>query len=85
MCHKLIIHGRLSPFFVATHCTTAAGNSSGFITALRMSTAERADQLGLKPMGRTVSFAWVGAEPELMGTDFPYYKKGTAKSRYDYR
>ncbi len=29
--------------------------------------ARRAAELGLKPMGRIVSYAWAGVEPDLMG------------------
>lgn len=50
--------------------TVTAGNSSGIndgAAALLMTTAELAGQLGLKPLGRIVSFAWAGVEPELMG------------------
>jgi acetyl-CoA C-acetyltransferase len=50
--------------------TVTAGNSSGIndgAAALLMTTAELAGRLGLKPLGRIVSFAWAGVEPELMG------------------
>lgn len=50
--------------------TVTAGNSSGIndgAAVVLMTTARRAGQLGLKPMGRIVSYAWAGVEPELMG------------------
>jgi acetyl-CoA C-acetyltransferase len=50
--------------------TVTAGNASGIndgAAAVLMTTAERANQLGLKPMGKILSFAWAGVEPELMG------------------
>ncbi len=50
--------------------TVTAGNSSqmsdGAAVVMVMS-AERAAQLGLKPLARFVSFAVGGVEPELMG------------------
>lgn len=50
--------------------TVTAGNSSqtsdGAAAALVMS-RERAEQLGLKPMARFVSFATAGVAPEIMG------------------
>jgi len=60
---------KLKPVFHATGSVTA-GNSSqtsdGAAAALVMS-AERAAQLGLKPMARFVSFAIAGVPPEIMG------------------
>lgn len=59
----------LKPAFSKTG-TVTAGNASGIndgAAAVLMTTAERARQLGLKTMGRIVSFAWAGVEPELMG------------------
>ena len=61
--------GKLKPVFHATGSVTA-GNSSqtsdGAAMALVMS-ASRAQQLGLKPKARYVSFATGGVPPELMG------------------
>lgn len=60
---------RLKPVF-RKNGTVTAGNSSGIndgAAAVLMTTARRANQLGLKIMGRIVSFAWAGVEPELMG------------------
>lgn len=50
--------------------TVTAGNSSGLndgAAAVLMTTAKRAEQLGIKPLARIVSYAWAGVEPELMG------------------
>jgi acetyl-CoA acyltransferase len=59
----------LKPVFQVGGVITA-GNSSqtsdGAAAALVMS-AERAEELGLKPMARFVSFATAGVPPEIMG------------------
>ncbi|MCS6993257.1 MAG: acetyl-CoA C-acetyltransferase [Anaerolineales bacterium] len=50
--------------------TVTAGNSSGLndgASALLLMSAERAAQLGLKPMARFVSAAVAGVEPRIMG------------------
>lgn len=50
--------------------TVTAGNSSGLndgaAIAVLMS-AEKARQLGVKPLGKIIGYAWAGVEPELMG------------------
>lgn len=60
---------KLKPVFAADG-TVTAGNSSqtsdGAAAAIVMS-ARRAEQLGLKPMARYVSFAVGGVPPEIMG------------------
>ena len=60
---------KLKPVFQADG-TVTAGNSSqtsdGAAAALVMS-ADKARQLGLKPMARLVSFAVAGVPPEIMG------------------
>ena len=60
---------KLKPVFHARG-TVTAGNSSqtsdGAAAALVMS-ADRAQELGLKPLARFVSFAAAGAPPEIMG------------------
>ena len=60
---------KLKPVFHA-HGTVTAGNSSqtsdGAAAALVMSDT-RAQQLGLKPLARFVSFATAGVPPEVMG------------------
>jgi acetyl-CoA acyltransferase len=59
----------LKPVFHAKG-TVTAGNSSqtsdGAAAAVVMS-AERAAQLGIKPMGKFIAFAYAGCDPEEMG------------------
>ncbi|HOA35269.1 MAG TPA: acetyl-CoA C-acetyltransferase [Bacillota bacterium] len=60
---------RLRPVF-RPQGTVTAGNSSGLndgAAAVVVMPARRAAELGLKPMGRIVSYAWAGVEPDLMG------------------
>jgi acetyl-CoA acyltransferase 2 len=50
--------------------TVTAGNACGIndgAAAMVMTTAQRAKDLGLKPLGRLVSSASVGVEPSIMG------------------
>ncbi|NMD42671.1 MAG: acetyl-CoA C-acetyltransferase [Firmicutes bacterium] len=50
--------------------TVTAGNASGLndgAAAVVLMTARRAAELGLKPMGRIISYGWAGVEPDLMG------------------
>ncbi len=50
--------------------TVTAGNASGLndgAAAVVLMTARRAQEMGLEPMGRIVSYAWAGVEPDLMG------------------
>ncbi|MGF7183469.1 acetyl-CoA C-acyltransferase [Tunturiibacter psychrotolerans] len=60
---------KLKPVFHAKG-TVTAGNSSqtsdGAAAAVVMS-AERAAQLGIKPMGKFIAFAYAGCDPEEMG------------------
>ncbi|HSO28944.1 MAG TPA: thiolase family protein, partial [Candidatus Sulfomarinibacteraceae bacterium] len=59
----------LKPAF-AVGGTVTAGNSSQMsdgAAAMVVMTAERAAQLGLEPLGRLVSFATAGVDPEIMG------------------
>jgi acetyl-CoA acyltransferase len=59
----------LKPVF-ATGGTVTAGNSSQMsdgAAAMVVMTGERAAQLGLEPLGRLVSFATAGVDPEIMG------------------
>jgi acetyl-CoA acyltransferase len=59
----------LKPVF-ANAGTVTAGNSSQMsdgAAALVVMTGERAAQLGLRPLGRLLSFATAGVEPEIMG------------------
>ena len=66
---SLEVLAKLRPVFHATGSVTA-GNSSqtsdGAAMAIVMS-ARKADELGLKPMARFVSFAVGGVPPEIMG------------------
>jgi acetyl-CoA acyltransferase len=60
---------RLRPAFASAGSVTA-GNSSQMsdgAAALVVMTGERAAQLGLEPLGRLVSFATAGVDPEIMG------------------
>ena len=50
--------------------TVTAGNASGLndgAAAVVLMTAGRAKELGLASLGRIVSYAWAGVEPDLMG------------------
>lgn len=60
---------RLKPAF-RPDGTVTAGNSSGMndgAAALLMMSAERARQLGLRPMARVVASAAAGVQPDMMG------------------
>ena len=61
---------RLRPAFRQEGGTVTAGNASGIndgAAAVVMTTREKAEELGLNPLGRIVSYAWAGVEPGLMG------------------
>ena len=61
--------GRLKPAF-RKNGTVTAGNSSGMndgAAALLLMSAERAAQLGLKPLARVVASAAAGVAPRVMG------------------
>jgi acetyl-CoA C-acetyltransferase len=64
--------------------TVTAGNASGLndgASAVVMMSAERAAALGLQPLGRIVSYAWAGVEPDLMGYGpVPSTRKALAKA-----
>ena len=50
--------------------TVTAGNASGLndgAAAVVVMSAEKAAELGIKPLARMVSYAWAGVEPDLMG------------------
>ncbi|MCW3490355.1 thiolase family protein [Dethiobacter alkaliphilus] len=50
--------------------TVTAGNASGLndgAAAMVLMSEERAVKEGVRPLGRLVSYAWAGVEPELMG------------------
>jgi acetyl-CoA C-acetyltransferase len=74
---------KLKPVF-RKEGTVTAGNASGLndgaATVVLMS-AEKANQLGIKPLARIVSYAWAGVEPDLMGYGpVPATRKALAKA-----
>jgi len=63
------ILGRLKPAFSRDGFVTG-GNASGIVdgaAALLVCTGRRADELGVRPLGRIVAHAVVGVEPRVMG------------------
>jgi 3-oxoadipyl-CoA thiolase len=61
---------RLKPAFRKEGGTVTAGNSSGLndgAAALLLMSAEKARELGLKPLARVVASAAAGVEPRIMG------------------
>jgi acetyl-CoA acyltransferase 2 len=61
--------GELPPVFKKDG-TVTAGNSCGIndgAAAMVVTTARRADEMGLRPLGRLISWASVGVEPDIMG------------------
>ncbi len=61
--------GQLPPVFKRDG-TVTAGNACGIndgAAALVLTTAEKARELGLRPLGKLISWASVGVEPEIMG------------------
>jgi 3-oxoadipyl-CoA thiolase len=61
---------RLKPAFKKEGGTVTAGNSSGLndgASAILIMSAEKAAELGLKPLARIVSMASAGVEPRIMG------------------
>jgi acetyl-CoA acetyltransferase family protein len=61
--------GELPPVFKKAG-TVTAGNSCGIndgAAAFTMTTAQRARDMGLKPLGKLISWASVGVEPDIMG------------------
>ena len=64
--------------------TVTAGNSSGLndgAAAVVVMSAEKAAGLGCKSLGRIVSYAWAGVEPDLMGYGpVPATKKALEKA-----
>lgn len=72
---------RLKPLF--TGGTVTAGNSSGIndgASAVLLMSAEKAGQLGIKPMARFVASATAGLEPRIMGLG-PVYATRKALKR----
>ena len=69
----LALHGlegsSLAPYFSETGLVTA-GSASGIgdgSASMVLASAEWAKERGIQPLGRVVSWAFVGVEPELMG------------------
>jgi acetyl-CoA C-acetyltransferase len=64
--------------------TVTAGNASGLndgAAAVVLMSGEKAAARGLKPLGRIVSYAWAGVEPDLMGYGpVPAVRKALAKA-----
>ncbi|MDF1738891.1 MAG: thiolase family protein [Verrucomicrobiales bacterium] len=62
--------GKLNPVFERGTGTVTAGNSSQITdgaVAMLVMTEERAEKLGLTPLGRLVDFAYSGCDPKRMG------------------
>ena len=62
--------GKLRPAFRSEDGTVTAGNSSGIndgASAVLLAEAERAKELGLRPMARVVATAVAGVDPAVMG------------------
>ncbi|MDQ4500887.1 thiolase family protein [Sinomonas sp. ASV322] len=74
--------GLRTPF--RPHGRITAGNAAGLndgATACLLASAETADELGLTPRMRLVSFAFAGVEPEVMGIGpVPATEKALAKA-----
>ncbi|HHV71606.1 MAG TPA: acetyl-CoA C-acetyltransferase [Clostridia bacterium] len=62
--------GKLPPAFKKEGGTVTAGNASGIndgAAALVVMSKEKAEQLGIKPLARIVSYASAGVDPAIMG------------------
>lgn len=60
----------LNPAFKKQGGLVTAGNSSGIndgAAATVVMSAQKAQEMGVKPMARIVSYAWAGVEPRIMG------------------
>jgi acetyl-CoA C-acetyltransferase len=75
---------KLKPAFKKEHGTVTAGNASGInngAAAVILMTAEKAKELGLKPLVSIVSYATAGVDPSIMGTGpIPASKKALEKA-----
>ncbi len=61
---------KLRPVFEKKHGTVTAGNASQITdgaVALLVMTEERAEQLGMKPIGRLIDYHYSGCDPARMG------------------
>lgn len=74
---------KLKPGF-RTNGTVTAGNASGLndgASAAILMKEGKAQELGIQPLGKIVSWAWAGVEPDLMGYGpVPAVKKALAKA-----
>jgi len=62
--------GKLRPYFEKPDGVVTVGNACGITDgagALVVTTAERAEGLGLKPLARIKAWAWAGCDPARMG------------------
>ena len=75
---------KLKPAFKPDGGTVTAGSSSGRndgASALLIMSREKADELGLKPLARFVSYAVAGVDPRIMGIGpVPAVKKALARA-----
>lgn len=75
---------KLKPAFKKEGGTVTAGNASGIndgAAALVIMSADKAKELGLKPLAKIVSYASAGVDPALMGTGpIPSSQKAMAKA-----
>lgn len=72
--------GKMRPYFEKPDGVVTIGNSCGITDgacALLVCTAQRARDLGLKPLARVRSWAWAGCDPERMGLG-PVYSTAQA-------
>jgi acetyl-CoA acetyltransferases len=75
---------KLRPAFKPQGGIVTAGNASGIndgAAATVVMSAAKAQELGLKPLARIVSYAWAGVEPSVMGLGaVPASQKALAKA-----
>ncbi|MDD2586203.1 MAG: acetyl-CoA C-acetyltransferase [Syntrophomonadaceae bacterium] len=76
--------GKLKPAFKRDGGSVTAGNASGIndsAAAVIVMSKEKADELGLKPMAKVVSYASGGVDPKVMGLGpIPASKKALEKA-----
>lgn len=76
--------GKLKPAFKKDGGSVTAGNASGIndsAAAVIVMSKEKADELGLKPMAKVVSYASGGVDPKVMGLGpIPASKKALEKA-----
>jgi len=76
--------GKMKPAFKKEEGTVTAGNASTLndgAAAVVMASADKAKELGLKPLARLVSYGHAGVEPEFMGIGpVPASKAALAKA-----